>query len=427
MKLKNLVFTFLLISISVNSYALQQLDRIIAVVNDDVITESEFKKKISFFERQLAANNKKTHDKTALHKQILERLILDEIQIQLAATQGIIVDDIMLNRLMEDLARSNKLTLDQLRKSIIKEGQNFEDFREQTRNEFTIQQLQKRMVYDRINISAQEIEQFIEQQKKSGAIANDKYHIGHILIATPEAATPEDIQAAHNRATKIYNNLIEGEAFNDVALRESEGQQALKGGDLGWRSSAELPPLFVNAIKKLKKSGISPPLRSAGGFHIIKLIDIQTQQHMVQQTHARHILMSPDEITNDDQTRVKMQAIKKRLDKGEDFAKLAEEFSQDPGSKNNGGDLGWSTEGSFVPRFEKVMNSLKLKQISEPFRSQFGWHIIQVLDRRKQDESTQLLESKARKALHKRKADEELQLWLRRIRDESYVEYVNAD
>ncbi|MCW8854842.1 MAG: peptidylprolyl isomerase [Gammaproteobacteria bacterium] len=427
MKLKTFVFTFLLISISINSYALQQLDRIIVVVNDDVITESEFKKKISFFERQLAANNKKIHDKTALHKQILERLILDEIQMQLAATQGIIVDDIMLNRIIEDLARSNKLTLEQLRKSIIKEGQNFEDFREQTRNEFTVQQLQKRMVYDRINISAQEIEQFIEQQKKSGAIANDKYHIGHILIATPEAATPEDIQAAHNRATKIYDSLIEGESFNDVALRESEGQQALKGGDLGWRSPAELPPLFVNAIKKLKKSGVSPPLRSAGGFHIIKLIDIQTQQHLVQQTHARHILMSPDEITNDDQTRKKMQTIKKRLDKGEDFAKLAEEFSQDPGSKNNGGDLGWSTEGSFVPRFEKVMNSLKLQQTSEPFRSQFGWHIIQVLDRRKQDESTQLLESKARKALHKRKSDEELQLWLRRIRDESYVEYVNAN
>ena len=427
MKLTTFALTFLLTATSINSHALQQLDRIIAVVNDDVITESEFKQKINLFKRQLAANNKKPPNESALNKQILERLILDEIQMQLATSQGIIIDDIMLNRMMEDLARNNKMTLEKLRASVIKDGQSYDGFREQTRKDLTIQQLQKRMVYDRINISAQEVEQFIEQQKLSGAIANDKYHIGHILIATPEAATPEDIQAASNRAEKIHSVLVEGEKFDDVALRESEGQQALKGGDLGWRSSAELPPLFVNAIKKMKKSEISQPLRSAGGFHILKLIDIQTQQHIVKQTHARHILIRPDEITSDDQAREKMQTIKQRLNNGEDFVKLAEEFSQDPGSKNNGGDLGWSKEGSFVPQFEKVMNSLKLKQTSEPFRSQFGWHIIQVLERRQQDESTQLLESKARQTLRKRKADEDLQLWLRRIRDESYVEYINAD
>ena len=427
MKLNTFVLAILLISTSINSHALQQLDRIIAVVNDDVITESEFKQKINVFKHQLAASNKKIPNEAALNKQILERLILDEIQMQLATSQGIIIDDIMLNRMMEDLARGNKLTLEKLRASVIKQGQSFDDFREQTRKELSIQQLQKRMVYDRINISEQEVEQFIELQKQSGNIANDKYHIGHILIATPEAATPEDIQTASDKATKIHSQLVQGEAFNDVALRESEGQQALKGGDLGWRSAAELPPLFMNAIKTMKKSDISQPLRSAGGFHIIKLVDLQTQQHMVRQTHARHILMRSDEITSDDQAREKMQAIKKRLNKGEDFAKLAEEFSQDPGSKNNGGDLGWSTKGRFGPRFEKVMNSLKLKQTSEPFSTQFGWHIIQVLERRQQDESTQLLESKARQALHKRKADEDLQLWLRRIRDESYVEYINAD
>jgi len=326
MKLNTFILAILLVSTSTNSHALQQLDRIIAVVNDDVITESEFTKKIDVFKHQLAASNKKIPNEAALNKQILERLILDEIQIQLAASQGIIIDDIMLNRMMEDLARSNKLTLEKLRASVIKEGQSFDDFREQTRKELTIQQLQKRMVYDRINISAQEVEQFIEQQKLSGAIANDKYHIGHILIATPEAATPEDIQAASDRATKIHHELIKGEAFNDVALRESEGQQALKGGDLGWRSSAERPPGFVKASKERKKSDSSQPLRSAGGFHILKLIDIQTQQHMVKQTHARHILIRSDEITSDEQAREKMQTIKKRLNNGEDFAKLAKEF-----------------------------------------------------------------------------------------------------
>ncbi|MDH5472405.1 MAG: peptidylprolyl isomerase [Gammaproteobacteria bacterium] len=427
MKFTTYILTLLLTLTCGSSYAIQQLDKIIAVVNDDVITESEYKQKINDFERQLKAKNKNISDTTALHKQILERMILDEIQMQLAAAQGIIIDDITLNRMIEELARTNKLTLEQLRSSVIKEGVNFETFREQTRKDFTIQQLQKRMVYDRVNISAQEIEQFIDQQKQAGAIAHDKYHIGHILIATPEAAKPEDIQNALDKARTIHNELISGKEFNEVALRESEGQQALKGGDLGWRSAAELPPLFVNAIEKMKKSDISQPLRSAGGFHIIKLIDKQTQEHLVTQTHARHILIRPDEINNDNQTREKMQSLKKRLDNGEDFSKLAREFSQDPGSKNNGGDLGWSKEGSFVPRFEKVMNSLKPNQISEPFKSQFGWHIIQVLERRQQDESTQLLEDRARQSLHKQKADEELQLWLRRIRDESYVEYFTAN
>ena len=427
MKLRLFVLTLLLVLTSASSYAIQSLDKIIAVVNDNVITETEYKQKINDFERQLKASKKPVSDPDALHKQILERMILDEIQMQLATTQGIIIDDVTLNRMIEELARNNKMTLEKLRSSVIKEGLSFESFREQTRKDFTIQQLQKRMVYDRVNVSSQEIEQFIEQQKQSGAIANDKYHLGHILIATPEAAKPEDIQAALIKANKIYNELISGEAFNDVALRASEGQQALKGGDLGWRSATELPPLFVNAIQNMKKSEISQPLRSAGGFHIIKLIDKQTQEHLVQQTHARHILMRPDEITNDEQTREKMQSIKQRLDNGEDFAALARQFSQDPGSKNNGGDLGWSTEGSFVPRFEKVMNSLKLNQISEPFSSQFGWHIIQVLERRQQDESAQIIEDRARQALHKQKADEELQLWLRRIRDESYVEYFTGD
>ncbi|MDH5767018.1 MAG: peptidylprolyl isomerase [Gammaproteobacteria bacterium] len=423
--MKFIPLLFLLLSISPNSYALEQLDKVLVVVNDNVITESEFIQKVKDFKAQLKSSNKRIPDGDSLDKQILERLILDEIQMQLATTQGIVIDDIMLNRMLEDLARSNKLTMSELRQSVIKQGLDFTHFREQTRRDFTIQQLQKRMVLDKINISDLEVEQFLEQQKQAGAIAQDKYRIGHILIATPEAATPENIQQASDNAMKIYQEIKSGKSFNDVAIRASEGQQALKGGDLGWRSAAELPALFINTVKTMKKNDISTPLRSAGGFHILKLIDKQSQQHIITQTHARHILIRPDEITSDEQVRLKMQSIRKRLAKGEDFAKLAKEYSQDPGSKNNGGDLGWATEGQFVPRFEEVMNSLKSKQISEPFRSKFGWHIIQVLDRRQQDAASQLLESRAREILHKQKADEELQLWLRRIRDESYVEYPN--
>jgi len=405
------------------SQALQQLDYIVAVVNEGVITNQELQNRIKDFERQIKAKGSTIPDAKVMRKQVLERMLLDSVQMQLAKLQGIHIDDITLNRMLENIAQQNKRTLDDLRILLQSEGIDFEQFREQTRRDITIRQLQKRMVYDRIRISDQEVEQFLEQQKQSGKNANDKYHIAHILIATPEAASPDDIKKAYSTAEKAISLIKNGESFRNTALKYSQGQQALHGGDLGWRSAAELPSLFLNAISKLEKGEISTPLRSASGFHILKLIDKRSQQHLVRQTHARHILIRADKITTEEQVRKKMTELKTRLDNGEDFEKLAKEFSQDPGSKNNGGDLGWSSEGSFVPRFEKVMNSLKPKQISEPFRSQFGWHILQVLERRQQDETEQLMRTKAKAAIKKRKAEEELQLWLRRIRDEAYVEY----
>jgi peptidyl-prolyl cis-trans isomerase SurA len=403
--------------------ALQQLDYIVAVVNEGVITNNELQSRIKEFERKIKAQGSTLPSSSVMRKQVLERMLLDSAQMQLAKLQGIHIDDISLNSMLESIARQNKRTLDDLRISLQAEGINFKDFREQTRRDITIRQLQKRMVYDRIRISEQEVDQFLDQQKQSGESANDKYHVAHILIATPEAASPDDIKTSFSKAEKAIELIENGESFRNAALKYSEGQQALNGGDLGWRSAAELPTLFLNAIKTLDKNSISAPLRSASGFHILKLIDRKSQQHIITQTHARHILIRSDEITTEEQVRTKITKLKVRLNNGEDFAKLAKEFSQDPGSKNNGGDLDWSAEGSFVPRFEKVMNSLKKDQISEPFRSQFGWHILQVLERRQQDDTEQLMHTKAKKAIKKRKAEEELQLWLRRIRDEAYVEY----
>lgn len=409
--------------ISFQSHGLQTLDRIVAIVNDDVISYQELQKRIDDFRRQMIAKGAPVPGNEVMQKQVLERMILDSIQLQMAKSQGIRVDDLTLNRMLDSIARNNKTSLDQLRRSLQAQGISYNAFREQTRDDMIIRQLQQRMVMARINVSDQEIEQFLEQQSEAGSATNEKYHISHILIATPEAATPDDINAAFDRAEKARAYLQDGEAFRDVALRFSEGRQALDGGDLGWRSAAELPALFVQAIQNMEKGDISPALRSAGGFHIIKLIDKQARQHIVEQTHARHILMRPDQITTEEQVREKMNEIKKRLLNGEDFAELAKQFSQDPGSKNNGGDLGWTSAGNFVPRFEKVMDSLEINQISEPFRSQFGWHIVQVLERRKEDETEQLKRSRAEEAIRQRKADEELQLWLRRIRDEAYVEY----
>lgn len=396
------------------------IDTIVAVVDNDVITALDLKQRVNEIKLQIRNKGKPLPSENILRKQVLERMILNSIQLQLAKAQGIQIDDVRLNKILQSIAKSNNLTLDDMRRELENEGISFDRFREQTRQDIIIRQLQQRMVNDRIQVSDQEIDYFLKQQSGQN---NDKYHLAHILIGTPEAASPADIRKALNKAENILLQLKDGASFRQMALKYSEGRQALNGGDLGWRKASELPDIFLQAVKNMKPGEVSAPLRSAGGFHIIKLIDKSSQKHIVQQTHARHILIKTDEITSDEEARKKLLDIKQRLDNGEDFAKLAAEFSADPGSKNNGGDLGWASQGNFVPRFEKVMNSLQPGEISEPFRSQFGWHILQVLERRKQDETDKIKRQKAREAITKRKAEEALQLWLRRIRDEVYVEY----
>lgn len=413
----------LCLTFSTALHAVEEIDSVAVVVNDNIISTQEIKNRLDDFKRQLELQGQSLPPEDLLKKQVIERMILDSIQLQLAKAQGIVIDDLSLNNALENIAKNNRSTLDNMRKMLESKGIRYEDFREQTRKDITIRQLQQRMIYSSVKVSQQEIDIFLEQQLQSGEAANDKYHLAHILVATPEAASPEEVSAAKEKANQVISKLKENISFNDVALRFSDGRHALDGGDLGWRSAAELPSLFLDAARSLNKGEISEPLRSAGGFHVLKLVDKQTQQHIVNQTHARHILIKADEITSNEEARKKLTQVKQRLDNGEDFAKLAAEFSQDPGSKNNGGDLGWATEGTFVPRFTEVMNSLKNGQMSEPFKSQFGWHIIQVLDRRKQDETDQVKRQKAEMAIQNRKADEELQLWLRRARDEAYVEY----
>jgi len=403
--------------------AIEEIDSVAIIVNENIISNQEINDRLQEFKGQLRLQGKKSPPEKLLKKQVIERIILDSIQLQLAKAQGIQIDDLTLNKALESIARKNRTTLDQMHRLLEEKGISYKNFREQTRKDMIIRQIQKRMIYSRVKVSQQEIDIFLEQQEKSGDAANDKYQLAHILIATPEAASPEDVSKALNKAKEVITQLKEGKPFNDVALRFSDGRHALKGGDLGLRSAAELPSLFLDAARRLNIDEITDPLRSAGGFHVLKLVDKKTRQHLVKQTHARHILIKSDEITSNEEARIKLTQVKAKLDEGADFATLAAEYSQDPGSKNNGGDLGWATEGTFVPRFTEVMNTLAEDQISEPFKSQFGWHIIQVLERRQQDETAQLIRQKAELAIQNRKADEELQLWLRRARDEAYVEY----
>lgn len=422
-----LLFVFILTGLMFNSsaYALAPLDSIAVVVNEDVITSNELADKVRYYEKQIRLSSGSVSDMDSLKKQVLERMIRDKVQLQQAAQFGIQIDDISLNRMIDAMAKKNDMSLNQLRATLEQEGIDFGDFRSQTRDELIIQELQKRMVADKVNVTPQEIKQFLDssmQQDKSGT----EFHLFHILIATPEDAGPDDIQNAQKKVENIYQLLLQGADFKQLAIRESNGSNALNGGDLGTRKANELPELFLQAIEGLQQGEVTKPIRSASGFHILKLASSSSNVEMVTQTHARHILIRTSADTDDDKARESLQDIKRRIEQGEDFADLANEYSEDPGSKIKGGDLGWANPGTFVPAFERVMASLTDGEISDPFKSQFGWHIMQVLERREVDMAKTVMEAKAMQAIRTRKIDEELRLWLRKIRDEAYVEYVDA-
>ncbi|PCI09135.1 MAG: molecular chaperone SurA [Gammaproteobacteria bacterium] len=405
--------------------ALKPLDHIVAIVNEDVITHTMLKNRIADFKQQLALSQLSRIEPDTLKKQVLERMIRDTIQLQQAKQLGIIVDDLMLNRMMEQMAKGNNMSLEIFRDTIESEGLNYTRFREQTRNEIVVNQLQQRIIANKISISDQEVTQNIKLNESNG-LSNISYHLRHILIATPEAATPEAIKKAKNKAEAVYKKIQHGSKFRDLAIRESSGRNALKGGDLGERKANELPQLFIDAVKELKPDETSKPVKSASGFHLLQLVSSSNDQLMVKQVHTRHILIRPNDEVSDEQARKTLLMLKQKIEDGKNFAELASEFTEDPASKIRGGDLGWAGPGDYVPTFENVANSLSVGQISEPFKSQFGWHILEILERREHDQAKTNKENQVRNAIQKRKFDEELRLWLRRIRDEAYVEYVSS-
>jgi peptidyl-prolyl cis-trans isomerase SurA len=418
------LFTFLITVLSNASIAsLQSLDYIVVVVNDDVITDTMLKNRVNDFKKQLEISQLSRIEPETLKKQVLERMISDTIQLQQAKQLGISVDDLLVNRMLEQLAKTNKMTLEAFRDTIEKEGIDYRRFREQTRNEIIIKQLQQRVVASKIHVSDQEVKQYILQNETLDT-SNVSYHLRHILIATPEEATPEDIDKSKQKAESVYQQILNGEKFEDLAIKESSGRNALKGGDLGNRKANELPQLFIDAVNELKPGETSLPVRSASGFHLLQMVSSSNDQVMIMQTHARHILIRPSSEVSDEQARNTLLDLKEQIESGKKFAILASKYSEDPGSKIKGGDLGWTSPGELVPVFENVANSLETGQISEPFKSPYGWHILEVLEHREHDQTKANKENQARATIQKRKADEELRLWLRRIRDEAYVEFI---
>jgi peptidyl-prolyl cis-trans isomerase SurA len=410
---------------SPDAYAgVQSVDRIIAIVDDDVVLRSELDRELRQILAQLQRKNTQLPPKDVLERQVLERLILKKLQLAAAERAGVTVGDDILAQMIGNIARKNGLTLSQFREAVESQGMSFNGFRENIRETITIQKYLQRATADRIHITEREIATHVAQQTEQPE-ARSAYHILHILVATGEGATSEQLRAAKNKAAKIVSKLRSGADFKQVALAQSDGRNALEGGDLGWRETDQIPTLFAGLVPKMDRGEISDPVRSPSGYHIIKLADYRgggLKQRMVTQIHARHILVKTSEITSDSDARQRLEQLKKRLQGGDDFSDLARSHSDDQGSALKGGDLGWISAGDVVPEFEEQIVRLKPGEISDPFRSPFGWHLVQVLERRQHDSTREVKESTARAAIRQRKAAEETELLLRRLRDEAYVE-----
>jgi peptidyl-prolyl cis-trans isomerase SurA len=401
----------------------EMLDRVAAVVNDGVVLNSELEEQIAEISGRMKAQNMEMPPAQVLRQQVLERLIVQEIQMQRAKRAGILINDESLNQALGDVAQRNNLTLSQLPQALAAQGVDYPSYRESVRREMTMQVLRQRDVLQRINVSPREIEQFLAKQRNRPSESSE-YNISHILIAVPQDPTPRQLEEAARRAEDVSRRARSGEDFAQLAIANSNSQTALEGGALGWRRGPEIPTVLADIVVRLKAGETSEPLRTPTGYHIVRLNEMRGEagQGVVEQTHARHILLKPTEVQDDATVEQRLRDVRARILKGEDFAGLAKTLSEDPGSAVDGGDLGWTVPGTFVPEFDKALAALKENEISQPFRTQFGWHIVQLLGTRQFDNTEELQRQRAFMQLRESKADEEVELWLRRLRDEAYVD-----
>ena len=403
---------------------IKELDSVIAIVNNDVITATELKKRIEQVLVRLKNNNKRLPPKNILYRQILEQLITEHIQLQLAKRSSVIIDDESVNKVIQNIARENKLSLSEFKNILERDGVEYAEFRQNIKNEMTIRQLKKRRVENRIVVTEQEIDTELVNQNNNKALS-EEFKLSHILIATPESARPEQIQAARLKAEQVRAQLNIGADFAETAAANSNGQNALNGGDLGWREAAQLPSLFVDQVIKLEAGQITELIRSPSGFHIVKVEQRRNKdkQRIVEQTHAQHILMIPNQVNNNAVIKGKLNRLRKRIVNGEAFSPIAKANSEDKGSAANGGNLGWLNPGKTVPEFQEEMEKLAPGEISQPIRTRYGWHLIQVIARRQHDDTKAFLRNKIRQQIGQRKTEEAVNNWLRRLRSEAYVEY----
>lgn len=401
---------------------IELLDRVIAIVDSGVVMESELNKRVKEIIDRLRDTETDLPPLNILEEQVLDRLIIEEIQMQIADRAGIKISDTEVNKTLLGIASQNSLSLEEFRKDIEAQGSSYKDFRNTVRKEMIIQRVQRGKVGGRVEISEQELENFINSEEGRTKLA-EQYNVQQILISIPGTANKTEVEKANGQALDLLERIKEGESFSKLATTYSSGQNALEGGSLGWRTATELPSLFAKEVSILKVGETSEPIRSGAGFHLIHLAEKRGNTVKFEdQTLARHILVQTSEIRTETQTKLLIEEIAERLKVGEDFKQLARQFSEDPGSKMDGGELGWSKEGDYDPEFEKVLNKTVTGEISNPLKSSYGWHIIEVLDRRNEDVSSEEQKNRAYQIIYKRKFEQELQSTLIELRVEAYVD-----
>lgn len=399
------------------------LDRVVAVVNDGVVLESELEVATAEVRTRLKSQNVSLPAEAVLRSQVLERLVLEEIQAQRAERAGISASDEQVNQALEDIAKRNGIAFAELPAQLAGQGIVYADYRTQLKREIQRQMLRGRDVMQRISISPRELDQYLEQQKKTATAASE-YNVSHILIAVAQDAAPAAVAEASKRAQDIVTRARQGADFAQLAVTYSASQTALEGGALGWRKGPELPTFLADVVAQLKPGEVSDVLQTATGFHIVRLNDKRSTagSQIVEQVHLRHILIKTNELMDDATVRQKLTQMRTRILDGEDFGVLAKTTSEDPGSAVNGGDLGWSQLSAYVGVFSAEANKLKDNEISMPFRSEYGWHIVQMLGRRQFDNTETAAREQAYEALRDARLDEATEAWLQQLRDEAYVD-----
>lgn len=402
----------------------QLLDGIAAIVNDGVVLKSELALQAALIQQRLMAENTQLPPPDVLAGQVLERLVIMRLQLQRADRLGVEITDEGLNMALADVARRNNVSLTQLPELLAEDGVDYTGYRSEMREQLVIEQLRQRDVMSRIVVTPRELEDYLDRQEGKAHI-NQDFRLSHILVSVSATATPEEVDEGLAQALEIYERLQAGGDFAELAVSYSDGQSALEGGTIGWRSGDQLPTLFADIVPGMQAGQFSEPVRSASGYHLIKLDEVRGGEIIIEdQTHLRHVLIVPNEVLDDENARQRLIMIREQIIEGDDFEAIATVVSEDPGSAANGGDLGWNGPDSFVPEFQAVVKSLEIGELSEPFRSPFGWHIAEVLGRRQHDTTEDVQRQQALMALRMSKLEEETELWVRRLRDEAFVEYM---
>jgi peptidyl-prolyl cis-trans isomerase SurA len=407
----------------------QLLDRVAATVSSEpgvqgVVLQSELDEQMAAIAERFKEAKQELPPENVLRQQVLERLVLQELQMQRATQSNLKVPDETLNGALQDIAQRNGIPLSRLPEVLAQQGIDYASYRDAMRKELTLSLLRQREVIQRIQITPREVDQYLEKQKNAPE-QSAEYNVSHILIAVPQAATPAQLEEADRKAKDVYQRASTGEDFAKLAIAYSSSQTALDGGALGWRKGAELPTFLAEVVAKLAPGKVSEPLRTPTGYHIVKLNEVRgaSGPSVVQQIHARHILMKTNELQDDATVRQKLDTIRNRiLNQNEDFAGLAKVSSEDPTSASDGGDLDWFNTGSY-PEIENALRGLKDNDITQPFHTPDGWHIVQLLGKRQFDNTEELKRRQAAEAIRASRVDEATELWMRRLRDEAYVEY----